>query len=167
MRPLIPILVLIFSTTFLLTGCGGGQSPADLLADAQKAKTGKDYDKAAALYKKVLTGKGEVQPTETQRFQAALALIECKIGKDDFAGAVKDVKELKQTFAEKVNFKNYSKYINLLAKAGATSFAVDVLACMSEIYPEKADMLKTQAEKIKEMGATPEDVKRMAELGYL
>ena len=96
-----------------------------------------------------------------------MSICECKIGKDDFAGAVEDVKGLKKTFGDKMSFKNYTKYINLLTKAGATSFAVDVLAYMSEIYPEKSDLLKTQAETIKEMGATPEDVKRMAELGYL
>jgi hypothetical protein len=38
---------------------------------------------------------------------------------------------------------------------------------MKELYPEKEELLKKQAKKIEEMGATPEEIERMKTLGYL
>lgn len=163
------ILLLILSLGISVVACGGGESPADLLAEATKARIDKDYQEASTLYQKLLNWKGEEEgaPTKDQRFQAAFDLIECKIGVKSYDEAVADVKSMKDAYGGKMDFKKYTHCLNLLARARATSSAIDVLQYTGDLFPEKKEMLTDRAEFIKEMGATPEDIERMKKLGYL
>lgn len=166
--PTFPLL-LILSLGFFVVACGGGESPTDILAEATKARIDKDYQGAIILYQKLLNWKGEEEgaPTKDQRFQAALYLIECKIGVKKYDEAVTDVKSMKDAYGKKMEFKKYTHCLNLLARARATSSAIDVLQYTGDLFPEKKEMLSDRAEFIQEMGATPEDIERLKKLGYL
>ncbi|MBU0753914.1 MAG: hypothetical protein KJ645_02160 [Planctomycetes bacterium] len=149
-------------------GCGGSQTPKDLLADADKAyRVEKDYEKAMTLCRNLLNWKGEGTPTDIQRFEASLTLIRCQICNKNFDEAVSGAKEMFKIHGSNMTFKNFSTLIQDLVGEKAIPQAIDLLALTGEAYPDQKDMLKERAAQIEKLVESDEDLARLKTLGYL
>ncbi len=165
------LAVLPFAIVVLLVSGCGTETPDSVLKDADTAfRTDKDYTKAIELYESVLDWKGEGEPSKTQRFNATLEIIRCRIAAKDYEQALKDTDEMCSSFADTVVLKDLTAIIGEFLKQGgeeATDHAITVIGKATEMYPDQKDQFKKWSEKIMEDGATSEQMKRLKQMGYL
>jgi len=155
---------------FLLlgAGCGGSQTPQEMLGEANKAfTTTKDYDQAITLYKNVLDWKGEGEPTTQQRFEASFNLARCQVRNKEFDRAVASMEEIQKAFGDTVTYKNYCTVIVDLVAEKASGDAIDLLGKAKELYPKYEDQFEKMAEKIKKLDLSDEEMQKLQSLGYL
>lgn len=158
-----PALVLLYAFA-----CSGSQTPGDVMAAANRNLfTDKDYEGALALYDQVLHWNGAEAPTATQRFEASLNTIRCRI----FLGRTEGVKEaldqLRKEFGDRVTYKNYCTVIGDLEKQKALKSAIDVLIEAGKSFPAYKERFQQEAKKLERLGLSNEDLERLKTLGYL
>jgi hypothetical protein len=167
MRSTSGFFLILIVLPFLVVGCGGSQTPEAVKDDADKAFQSNNYEDAMKLYDQLLDWKGEGAPSKAILFESTLNIIRCKILKQDFDGAFASLEKMQTDFSESLTVKDYATVIRAFLAQNAIDQTIAAMGIVGQLHPEKKDELKPYIEKIKKQGATPEQLKKLMDLGYL
>ncbi len=163
-----PALLLVLPVLLLArAACGGPGTAKTGQAEADKAFQATRYNDAVKHYDALIHWQGTEKLSKDDLFIVYLNRIRCKIYLKEFADAVKGLEGMREIYGAELKPKNYGTVIYTLVNQKAFDQAIDVIAIVGEFYPEWKEKLERYSEKIIEQGATPEQIQRLKDLGYL